>query len=261
MFRTAFRSAAPLMSSALIAVLTTGCGGSTAPNGTDTKPVGLKFTELSRISGSPVALSGSVPGAVVVANGPDTLRIDLVKMTLEDIDLERTSQSVDCSVAGNRNHNDCSDYFRGPLLVVLDLNGSGQTAPLNLEAPVGTFSKVSFDISVPDGGDPHQEAYLAANPDMRDVSLRITGTFNGSPFSFALDLTGDQIITLNPPLVVTEAGTGFNITVAFDIASWFVRADGSIMNPSLICSDDVGCADRTTVEQNIERSIESYSDR
>ena len=206
-----------------------------------------------------LAGAGGASG-LIVTSGSNTLEINLVKMTLEDIDLERTDQSVDCSAAGSGDFSDCSDYFAGPLLVQLDLNGAGLTTPLTVDAPFGTFDFVSFDISVPDGGDPAQEAYLTTNPDMRGVSLHIEGTFNSANFSFALDLRGDQVLPLSPPLVVTESNTGFFITVTFDIASWFVRLDGTLINPSAICSVDVGCADRTTVEQNIERSIEAHPD-
>jgi hypothetical protein len=186
--------------------------------------------------------------------------VSLIKMTLEDIDLERTDQSVDCSAAESGDFSDCSDYFAGPLLVQLDLTGSALTTPITINAPFGTFDTVSFDISVPDGGDPAQVAYLDANPDMEGVSLLVEGTFNSAAYSFALDLRGDQALLISPPPVVTESNTGFSITAMFAIASWFVRTDSSLMKPSAMCSASVGCADRSTVEQNIERSIQAYSD-
>lgn len=124
-----------------------------------------------------------------------------------------------------------------------------------------------FDISVPDGGDPEEIAYLNQNPDMAEVSLRIDGTFNDESFSFALDLRGDQELNIVPALTVTETSVGLEVVVSFDVASWFRRSDGSLMDPSAICSPDddtspEGCSptDRTLVEQNIERSIQSYSD-
>ena len=248
-----------------VAALSIGCSDSSGPEGT--APVRISFADVGSV-GQAAAVSGlnySLAGAggasgLIVTSGSNTLEINLVKMTLEDIDLERTDQSVDCSAAGSGDFSDCSDYFAGPLLVQLDLNGSAQTTPLTVDAPFGTFDMVSFDISVPDGGDPAQEAYLAANEDMRGVSLLIDGTFNGADFAFALDLRGDQELLISPPLLVTESNTGFSITMTFDIASWFVRPDGSLMDPSAICSADVGCADRSTVEQNIERSIQAYSD-
>lgn len=235
-------------------VLLGACDDSTRPTGT--RPVGVRF------GGGAPATTSAIRGSVVVSSGSNTLSIDTVKMTLEDIDLERTAQSIDCEmVVDADDHADCSDYFPGPYLVTLDLNG-GLTSPLTLDAQEGTYDVASFDISVPDGGDPAQVAYLAAHPDMDDVSVRIVGRYNGTPFSFALDLRGDQEIAIQPLLEVTDGSSGpLALRVSFDVASWFRRPDGSVINPATICSADQSCTDRTIVEQNIERAIQSYSDR
>ena len=247
----------------LAAALSLACSSSTAPEGS--APVQISFVEAGSVTplataSEPNPAPASGPDGVTVESGGILLEVTLIKMTLEDIDLERTGQSVDCSGAGSGDFLDCSDYFAGPLLVQLDLTGSGQVTPLTVNAPVGTFDLVSFDISVPDGGDPAQVTYLEANPDMTDVSIRIEGNYDGTDFSFALDLRGDQELSIVPPLVVTESNTGFTITLALDIASWFFRPDGSLIDPSTICSVAVGCTDRSTIEQNIERSIQAYSD-
>ena len=251
------------ITSLVTVVALTGCGD-IGPEGT--QPVTVRFAAVGALTAAPpmfATAASSFANGLVVVRGVDTLTVGEIKMTLEDIDLERTGQSVDCSDGGSSDIIDCSDYLSGPLLTQLNLDGSAVSAPITLDAPIGTFGLISFDISVPDGGDPAQLAYLEANPDMAGVSLRITGTFNGTPYSFALDLRGDQEIALSPPLDVTEETPpgGFSITVEFDIASWFLRADNTLMNPNAICSVADGCADRTTVEQNIERSIQSYSDQ
>lgn len=254
------------MASMAMAVLVTGsslgCGDS-GPEGT--APVRLNFQSGSSSFQASVAeqprFSVSGPsgidahGLVLTDGNNNTMEITLVKMTLEDIDLERTDQSIDCATTTSGSFEDCSDYFAGPLLVELDLTGNGTTSPLTVQAPFGTFDVVSFDISVPDGGDSDQETYLGSNPDMRDVSIRIVGTFNDADFNFALDLRGDQELMLSPALEVTESNTGFEITVAFDIAAWFVRADGILIDPSSVCAVASSCADRSRIEETIELSI------
>jgi hypothetical protein len=225
------------------------CSDSTGPD--TMRPLAVRFSVAEPPGGG--SGSGSPTGLVLTDAFNNTLVITEVKMTLEDIDLEDSDQSAE---------------IEGPILVRLALTGNRLTSPVPTAVPPGTYSVISFDISVPDGGDPEEVEYLRVNPDMRDVSIRINGTYNGQPFSFALDLSGDQEIELVPPLVVTETSVGLDVVVEFDLDEWFRRPGGSLMDPRLICSPDddstpPGCSptDRTLVEQNIERSIQSYSDR
>ena len=237
-------------------LLASGCSDGTGP--TDDSQVAIRFgvrdvAGLSQVHASaPGTLSGATTQGITLSDGMNTLEITEVKLTLEDIDLEGQSGSPN---------------IEGPILVRLSLTGDRLTNPLTTEVPPGTYSLISFDISVPDGGDPEEVAYLAQNPDMADVSIRVNGMYNGETFSFALDLRGDQEITIAPPMVVTESSVGLEVVVWFDLDSWFRRPDGSLMNPSAICSPDddsdpPGCSptDRTLVEGNIELSVESESD-
>ena len=227
----------------ILMFLALGCGK--APTeGEITRPVSITFEPQKAL----LAASGSV------TVGADVVQITAVKMTLEDIDIERSDVSVDCP-----DGQECSDYFAGPVLLDLNLEGINEPSQIIINVPIGTYDTISFDISVPDGGDPAQEDYLRVNPDMRYISLRIEGFFNDTAFSFGLDLSGDQEIPLIPNLEVTLETTLVEVVIVFDVASWFVRPDGSLMNPNEICSDDVGCFDRTIVERNIEASLESYS--
>lgn len=176
------------------------------------------------------------------------------------ISLSPSDDSVDCGELEDADDAlACSDWISGPLLVDLDLLGG--TTPLGaVLSPVGTFDSISFDISIPDGGDPEEEAYLAANPDMTDISIRIAGAYNGNPFDFALDLTGDQEIALEPPMVVTDASAGFEVQLSFDVATWFFDLAGVLIDPASVCpvDDESGCDARDLIEANVEASIQSY---
>lgn len=198
------------------------------------------------------SLPTSLPHGVAVTSGENTMVITEVLMTLEDIDLE--------GKVGSPN-------IEGPVLVRLNLAGDGLGTPIEIEVPPDTYKEISFDISVPDGGEPAQVRFLERHPYMSDVSMRIRGTFNSSQFDFGLDLRGDLEIPFKPLLRVESGQKSLNVEIQFDVASWFVREDGTLMDPRLICSPDddnypPGCSpeDRTTVEQNIERSIQAYSD-
>ena len=48
-------------------------------------------------------------------------------------------------------------------------------------------------------------AFLAANPGFMGVSIKVTGTFNGTPFTFTTDLTTEIEMALNKPIEVKTA--------------------------------------------------------
>ena len=243
-----------------IAVTAAACTGS---SDSDAAPTAITRSP-SETAANPVALNFGIPreaatGSVRVTDGTNTLIIQKILMTLEDIDLERSEQSFDCGELTNvDDHLDCSDYLPGPVLLDLDLTGTAKTL-LDIQAPTGTFTVFSFDISVPDGGDPHQVAYINANLDMKDISIRIEGNYNEEPFVFELDLRGDQEIMLDPPLVVTEEGSGFAITVLFDPRDWFLDEDGKLISPQTVCPVRTSCDDRDQIEGQVEQTIQSYS--
>ncbi len=221
-----------------------------APSGVVTKPVMLQF-------GIPLdAATGSVR---VIDDDSNELVITEVTMTLEDIDFERSDQSVDCSsVSQPLEHSDCGDYIPGPVLLDLDLSGTASTL-LTASVPIGTIEVVSFDISVPDGGDPAQIAYLEDHPELTGLSMLIKGTFNGEPFTFRTDLTGDQEIELDPPVKVTAAGSNFAISLIFDPRNWFMDDSGLLIDPASVCPVRTSCADRDQIDAQMEMTIQSYS--
>lgn len=235
---------------ALLATTAIACSDSSSPSGT--RPVKVSFSR-SAPSGAAGIASASVQ------SGADVIVVDSVKLTLEDIDLERTTQSVDCSTGSASQ--DCSDYFPGPYLVRLNLAG-GTTQGPTLNAALGSYDTVSFDISVPDGGDLAQRAYAAAHPEMANVSVRAYGTFNGAAFDFALNLTGDQEVAVKPVLEVTGAPKSFGILLNFDVSNWFRNpSTGALINPNAVCALGQSCVERSIIEANVERTIESYSNR
>ena len=114
-------------------------------------------------------------------------------------------------------------------------------------------------MSVRDGGDPHQVAYIDANLDMSNISIRIEGSYNEEPFVFELGLWGDQETMLDPPLVVTEKGGDFAITVLLDPRGWFLNEDEELIRPSTVCPVRTSCDSRYQIEGQVEQTIQSYS--
>lgn len=194
-----------------------------------------------------------------VTHGADVLVIHQVSLTLRDIDMERDSQSVDCKDGRNSNHLDCSDWVDGPIRVDLMLSGSQRSHELTIPLQIGTYDVISFDISVPDGGDQQERDYIAANPDIGNNSVLVRGTFNGQAFSFTTRVTGDREVVLRPPLEVKADGpVSFRFDVQFYVAEWFIKraTNGSV---SLIDPRTTVPADQETIRQNIRDRIESGS--
>lgn len=119
----------------------------------------------------------------------------------------------------------------------------------------GTYNEFEFKIHKPEDDDSNA-AFLAAHPDFDGVSIRVTGTWNGTAFTYTSDLDAEQETALVPPLVVTETGTA-DFTLFIDIGTWFRFGDGSLIDPS---SANKGGANEGTVKSNIENSFQSFED-
>lgn len=247
---TKFRPARVLV--LCMAALMAACGGGGGDN-TASSPGATGATRKVTIEfKAPRAIRKDVPVSDPRGN---SLVITAVSMTLQDIDLERATQSVDCFETGNEDNEDCSDAIAGPVRFDMNLAPGSAGQRLEVNAPIGTFDRISFDISVPDGGDPEERAYLQANPELRDASLLVRGSFNGRPFTYTTDVRGDQEVAIVPPLVVTASGPATaNVNVAFDVSRWFRAGDGTLIDPNT-----VNPASAETIRQNIRNSIESGS--
>jgi hypothetical protein len=83
----------------------------------------------------------------------------------------------------------------------------------------------------------------------------VTGTFNGTAFTFTTDMGAEQEFFINPPMVVT-AQSDVAVTLKVDVTGWFL--DGTtLINPALAVT---GAAFESVVENNIEASFEAFHD-
>ena len=84
----------------------------------------------------------------------------------------------------------------------------------------GTYEEIEFEIHNPSDDDATDVAFLQAHPDFAGVSVKVTGSFNGAPFSYLSDLNAKEEIELNPPLVTTESAAT-DLTLMVDLDRWF----------------------------------------
>lgn len=223
----------------------------TAACGQNTRPVSVEM-KVGQTGTKAQALEEQINRSA----GADALVVSSVSLTLQDVDLERTEQSIDCSEApDSEEHQDCSDWEAGPFRIDLNLDPNATGHAITLNAAAGTYDSISFDISVPDGGDPEELAYLEKHPDLAGSSVLVKGTFNGAAFVYKTDVRGDQEVAITPALnVTTGSEVPLNLDVAFDVGRWFDRADGTLIDPR-----NPNAEDAEQIRANIRRSIESDS--
>jgi hypothetical protein len=180
--------------------------------------------------------------------GTDTLVLTSVEVVLKQIELERV-EAPDC--APTVEDDPCEEFEFGPVLVSLPLTVGADPAFALDSAPLGSYDEIEFDVHKPDDGDPADQAFVAANPDFADISIRVRGTFNGVAFEFTTPLDVQQELELAPPLVIAE-NTSTNITVFVDVSTWFV-VGGVLADPA-----DPAMSDE--IEQNIRNSFRAFED-
>jgi hypothetical protein len=187
-----------------------------------------------------------------IVSGTDTLIVTRARIVLREIELKRT-ETPDCDI--DPEPIGCEEIEFGPVLVDLPLD-QGAEQRFFVELPAGSYSRIDFELHKPDDNDPLDMAFIAANPEFVDQSIRLEGTFNGAPFSFASDVNVEQELTLTPPLAVTETGP-VNVTIRVELDTWFRTATGALVDPA---TANKGGQNESLVTENIKQSLEAFED-
>jgi len=251
--------------------LLSACGdsGTNGGNGPGTTPV-VSFNLAARPSASGAAGLASFvePYTIADASG-NTLTFDKVELVLREIELKRADRDVVCGEddsnsdddsnddsSDSSSADDCEELEFGPVLLDLPLGG-GAAQVFTVEVASGTYDELEFEIHKPeDDGDANDAAFLAAHPDFRGVSIRVTGSYNGTPFTYTTDLGAEQEQALVPPLSLATA-TATDLTLFVDIDTWFRTGAATLIDPA---SANEGGANESLVEDNIENSIDAFED-
>ena len=187
-----------------------------------------------------------------VTSGSDTLIIARARIVLREIELKRT-ETPDCDVEPEPVG--CEEIELGPVLVDLPLE-QGAEQRFFVELPTGNYSRIDFELHKPDDDDPADLAFITANPEFADQSIRLEGTFNGIPFSFMSDVDAEQELDLTPPLTVAET-VAVNVTIRIELDSWFRTATGTLVDPA---TANKGGQNESLVTENIKQSLEAFED-
>lgn len=238
-----------MFSAMVVASLAAGCTDGTGPGSPGT--VSLSFT--SRIGGPAAQLARVGMLDDTIRAGGDVIVITRARIVLREIELKREDDDG-CEALGMNDDDGCEEFSTGPLLVDLPLNGQVATT-ITIAPDTGVYDEIDFEVHKPeDDGD--DDAFLAQHPDFNGVSIRVEGTFNGEPFTYESDLDVEQETTLVPPLAITDATAGTNVTMRVDLAAWFVGT-ATLVDPR---TANKGGANEAVVKENIKQSFQAFED-
>ncbi len=204
----------------------------------------------------PTASVVTAGDSTVIALGNDTLILRSLAVVLEQIEMKRLDTPSCDSIPTN---GDCEEFESGPVLATFPLGATNAAAAVSVSAPAGQYDKLEFQIHKTDSTSSKDAALIAANPDFKDISIRVTGTFSQSgtrsDFVFTSPLDASEEIGFNPPLTVVD-GTPANLTIRLDVSTWFVN-NGALIDPA---SANVGGPNEGIVQNNIKSSIDAFED-
>lgn len=193
-------------------------------------------------------------GSETFAMGGDTLVVTIAEFVLMHVKFEALGDTVACDDSIGEDA-DCHELVVGPILADLPLGG-GVARQFSVAVQPGTYGELDFQIhaAANGGGD---GGFIATHPDLRGVSVRVNGTFNKTPFTYATNIEAEQEQEFDPAITVSQ-GSSLDVTLLVDLGSWFLDdAGAALLDPSTASK---GSATQRLVDQNIRRSFKAFRD-
>ncbi|HJQ19388.1 MAG TPA: hypothetical protein VJ867_03495 [Gemmatimonadaceae bacterium] len=232
-----------ILASAGAAAVLAACSDSTSA---DQRVVNVSFaTQASAAAGS--ALD------VTVGDNTNTLVITKAQIVVRKLSLKQ-SDATTCNDDDNATEasDDCDEVKAGPMLVDLPLT-EGATSELTASIPAGTYRELHFQIHRPTSA-PADQAFVTANPDFANASIRVEGTYNGTPFVYTSTMTDVFELEFDPP--VTLDADNKNVTIRVNLSNWFMNGT-TVIDPT---SANPGQPFEQVVRNNIRASFRSFED-
>ena len=235
------------------------CSDSSGPgNGSGTN---LSIAVATLTAGSTGRVAGSSGSTVslerhiTTPSGTHTLVIKRRRHSLSRLELA-TVDSAGCADDDHPEHDDdrCHELETGPMLVDLPTDNS-VVSVLSLQLPAGTYHALEAKIRPVRTDDNGGSAFLAAHPDFANASVRVEGTFDGTPFTYAGSPNASLELRFDPPITVGSRAT--TVTVHVSIDRWFTDGGGNLIDPS---TANVGGANEQLVRDNVRRSFHAFED-
>jgi hypothetical protein len=256
----------PLAALAGLAGITAGCGedGLTGPGAAGDGTVSLSVAIRTAPTNSATVASPNFD--ILLDDGLNTLEITRAAVVLREIELEKQFDECDDSSSGSLADDDsssgsdddgCEEFSAGPELVELPMDGSTDRVITLNDVDAGIYDEVELEVHKVGDDTQAERDFVSANPSFDGISIRVEGRYNGSDFLYVTDLNEEEEIHLADPIEVGPGAGPVNVTVSFDVSSWFERADGSLIDPA---TANEGGPNENLVEDNIKNSIEGFED-
>jgi hypothetical protein len=248
----------PAFASASLA-LVAGCSDASGPANGGTTNLSVAVATLTTGSVGQIAGAGAIAPSfdrhVTSSNGTHTLVITRAAVSLSRLELA-TVDSAGCADDDHPEHDDdrCHELKAGPLLVDLPVDNS-LVSLLTLQLPAGTYRALEAKVRKVQTADSGGAAFLAANPQFANASVRVEGTFDGTPFVYSGAANASLELRFDPPLTVGSTAT--TVTVHVSIDRWFTDGSGNLVDPATANS---GRANENLVNDNIRRSFHAFED-
>jgi hypothetical protein len=229
----------------LIPFLAAGCADMGGPS----LQAGQGRVTLSITAGAAATSVSGAPAPETIELGGDVLVLEQIEIVLREIELE-LARGTDCR--DRDRDDDCEEIEIGPVLVDLSPAG-GPAHTITVPVPAGVYDEIEFEVHKPDDDTPEDRAFLQAHPDLRRVSIRVRGSFNGQPFTWITDLNEEQEVELSPPLVVEEGGDT-DLVLMVDVRTWFRNGD-RLVDPVTALK---GQPNENRVRDNVRRAFRAF---
>jgi hypothetical protein len=196
--------------------------------------------------------ASSTAGQLVITAGADEIVIDDVGLVLRKVRLDGppTASCPEDAEGDSR----CAELEFGPVLFELPLE-EGAEEVLDAAVPIGSYTGLKFQLHRPTNANEDAE-FVAEHPDYEDISIRVLGSYNGTPFTFTSDLTLVEDVDFAAPLEVDAEGV-LSVTLLVPVADWFASEDGGLVNPAEATD---GGPFESLVEQQIRASFRAFRD-
>ncbi len=224
------------------------CGNGVDLAGSTANQMRVSFTTRSPSSN----LRGSLGVATDIAIGPSgQLVIQKVQLVIDRFELSRTG-AVTCEDDSEGSNSDCEDLQGNALLVNVPVDDALHTI-ISVPVAAGTYRRLEARIGPVDAA---TGATLGLPANLSGKSIRVEGTFNGTPFVYTSPLQTGLEFEFNPPLVVDGVSTK-NATVNIDVRNWFLTSVGAVIDPT---TANAGGVNAQVVERNIRDSFRAFED-
>lgn len=234
-----------------IAALITLAACSSDLTGGNKHPVQLSFTTNATVTGA----ANRVAADLVVGPASE-LVIQKVQLVFGKIELDRTG-AADC-VAEDESGDDhpnmgeeCEDVTLNPILVDVPVDDALHPV-INIPLAAGTYAQLEARLRPARA---NATDFNTANPNLVGKSVRVAGTFKGTPFVFTSSVNAKLEMEFDPPLVIDA--TTKNATVSINVSKWFLNSDGAAIDPTMATP---GSSNLSQIENNIRRSFHAFED-